>query len=445
MSLSRHSLSEDELRSLAVGNAGRTGIRTLTAARRSRNLLMLAALARLAVERNHRDAYDVATALRRLAAIERVAPDAVATVVHHPPLAAWTFRTVRSLDTGRGNEVRLTRVATAAGAAAVLAGPRLSGKWELPLGSPVERGGQWQVTLPGLGRAVLDSPAPLRLLVTPSGATLVGDGTTVPISRNTDGGWQGLQRLRVTHRDRELRVLLDTMAATGHDKDPEFAEDEPYSPAAASAWTRLLADTWQLLVDHHPTVAEEVAALVTVLMPLIPPAQGHVSATPNDAFGAVALTMPSDPASFALTLAHEVQHVKLTAISDLFPLVEDDATRTFYAPWRTDPRPAFGLLHGVYAHIGVVGFWQRQMAHLTGAAAWSAEVEFDRWRIAAREAGHTLRTSARLTPAGRVFVDGMCDQLTRMSVVPVSAAAHALAEQQLRAHLRTWNATNMRS
>src|SRR5690606_2824855 len=111
---------------------------------------------------------------------------------------------------------------------------------------------------------------------------------------------------------------------------------------------------------------------VRALVPVSPPTgSSGVSATSVDAFGAVALSLPSDAPALAATLVHEFQHTKLSALLDLVPLLRPDRTTPeeqatsgkvaqCYAPWRPDPRPLSGLLQGVYAHLGLCGFWHER-------------------------------------------------------------------------------------
>ena len=53
-----------------------------------------------------------------------------------------------------------------------------------------------------------------------------------------------------------------------------------------------------------------------------------------------------------MTLVHEFQHSKLSAMLDLVPLTDPDDHGRYFAPWRVDPRPLAGLLQGVYAFVG---------------------------------------------------------------------------------------------
>ena len=57
------------------------------------------------------------------------------------------------------------------------------------------------------------------------------------------------------------------------------------------------AGAWELLRLHHPTVAAEVAAVVSAVVPLASPAHGQVSSSSPEAFGAVAMSEPIDARS----------------------------------------------------------------------------------------------------------------------------------------------------
>jgi HEXXH motif-containing protein len=145
----------------------------------------------------------------------------------------------------------------------------------------------------------------------------------------------------------------------------------------------------------------------------------------------VFLSLGPDARSVAVTLAHELQHTKLVALMDLFPLLRPDPAERFYAPWRDDPRPLAGLLHGTYAHLGVAGFWRRERDHDEGG-----HVEFARWRAAALDATATMLGSGRLTEIGRDFVTGMAEVLAGWADEPVPATAleraRALADEHRR-------------
>ncbi|WP_331731939.1 aKG-HExxH-type peptide beta-hydroxylase [Streptomyces sp. NBC_00989] len=82
-----------------------------------------------------------------------------------------------------------------------------------------------------------------------------------------------------------------------------------------------------------------------------------------------------DVRATAAFLVHEARHLELNALLLLTPLVEkrdahgrDDST-VHYASWRSDPRPALGLFHGVFALTGVAAVSRLSAAevdHLAG-------------------------------------------------------------------------------
>jgi len=209
--------------------------------------------------------------------------------------------------------------------------------------------------------------------------------------------------------------------------------------ARVAVWRRRLATGCQILLRHHRSVAEEVAAIMTTLVPLTDPPSGHNSGTFRHAFGLVAMSLPPDGTAAALTLAHEVQHAKLAALMDLFPMVADRPEISCYTPWRPDPRPLPAALQGAYAHLGVTGFWRTQRWHeKEPSKAHQAEVEFARWRSGTAQAVRVLLGSGHLTAVGRVFVMAMSDQLARWSAESVSARAGAAAARLAVEHRLAW-------
>jgi uncharacterized protein len=195
-----------------------------------------------------------------------------------------------------------------------------------------------------------------------------------------------------------------------------------------------------VLERGHPGVAPEVAAAVSVIVPRSRPPSGEVSTTSPETFGAIGMSLPPDPVTCAVTLAHEIQHLKLGALLDIVTLTLPDDGRRYYAPWRDDPRPVRGLLQGAYAYLGVSGFWRRQRK-LPGARQ-QADVEYTRWRAATALAVGTLQSSGRLTSAGHEFVNEMARTLAPWQDEPVPIQAMTLARRAAGAHLARWQSVN---
>ena len=159
-----------------------------------------------------------------------------------------------------------------------------------------------------------------------------------------------------------------------------------------------------MLRRRPPAAAESIAVGVPVIVPLRTQLESDlVSATTPAAFGAVATSWPPDPVTLAETLVHEFQHVKLGALMDMISLTKSGGPKV-YAPWRSDPRPAAGLLQGVYAHLGIARFWAAERnAETEPDAILRAQAQCARWQPAIDLATRTLIDTDCLTPAGLRF------------------------------------------
>jgi HEXXH motif-containing protein len=167
-------------------------------------------------------------------------------------------------------------------------------------------------------------------------------------------------------------------------------------------WRDMLATGWTVLAGTHPELAALVAETVRTVVPLAAPALGgSASATEETSFGAIALALPTDEMAMAAALVHETHHAILGGLADLEPLVRADNPGFLgYAPWRSDPRPAHALLHGIYAHHGIGRFWHRQ--YLVGPEPLRdrAAREFGWLRGMLATAIPVLSESGQLTEAG---------------------------------------------
>ncbi|WP_068923386.1 FxsB family cyclophane-forming radical SAM/SPASM peptide maturase [Planobispora rosea] len=434
MHLGEHRIPARTFSELAAGQGGASAVAQLAAAQRSKHILLVRGVLETARQVGHPRAASVRRAYDLLAAVQRDHPEAVDAVLRHPSVGAWARHTVTALVTGR-EDAAPEQLAGLAAAAAIRSGTVCE------IDVPAVEG---VVTLPSLGQAVL---APTLSRATAhcfaDGADVMADGTVVRVPRDPRQdapGWRGLRTLSAEAEETPLRVVID-------DLDPYRMPGTAnmggrLTPAEVRRWQSTLDGAWSLLVRHHPVVAGEVAAAITVFTPLVPPEQGQSSATSRETFGCVALSTPPDATTLAVTLAHETQHAKLSALLDIVPLTKPDDGSRHYAPWRPDPRPVPGLLQGAYAYLGVADFWRRQRHLETGEAAVEAGAEFARWRAGARMVTETILGSGLLTEPGTAFVAEMADQLDRWADEPVPAASRALARERAEHHLAVWHATN---
>ncbi|MBQ1075613.1 FxsB family radical SAM/SPASM domain protein [Micromonospora sp. C31] len=326
---------------------------------------------------------------RLLVHLDDAHPDAVRAVLAHPFVRRWARRC-------RDGAAELSHLACVAAAAAVRARVRA----DLPV--PVRDG---MVNLPTLGALAVGYERGVVRLVTDDGdVRLAGRRVTADAghddaSGREDGpdGWLPVRSVRLGGD----RLLLE-------DTDPhrecyDLPVERRLSGAAALRWTRQLERAVRRIDAEAAGYAAGVRTLLRAVVPLRAEPTGRFrSAAAGAAFGAVAVTAVPDDATLAVLLVHEVQHLKLSAVLDVCDLFDRDDARTLRVPWRDDPRPVEGVLHGVYAHLAVADVWR----HRPGPAA---EGHFRRYRAWTDEALDALLDLDVLTAAGERFVRGMRD------------------------------------
>lgn len=429
-----HRLPRSVLDELAAGRGGPAAIERLRSAQHSKNLMVVRTLVTLLHQADHPDRTAVEAAYRMLG---RLRPDHLRVALGHPPVAAWAFGTAALLCRG-------DRAATYPGLlAAVAVSAAVRARVDADLDVPLDPATPGRLDLPGLGTVVVP-PRATRARVRCAGGRAevrcAGERIEIGDGRPTDR-WRPTPELHTEHDGLSLTLLLDTRTwrhvPLGVDPGAHRIGGDVTDP---HRWQHRLDGAWRLLTRGHRPVAEEVSAALRALVPLPEPRAGIRSGTFHHGFGSVAMSMPPDSRLAAVTLAHEIQHLKLAALTDLFALVEPGPEEFFYAPWRTDPRPLDGLLHGAYAHLGVAGFWRRQrLRERDRVARHRAEVEFARWTRAAGDTVRVLGTRQRLTAVGRCLVDGMADVLDRWRREPVTPDAAAEADRLLGAHRTRWD------
>jgi HEXXH motif-containing protein len=357
-----------------------------------------------------------------LAAAEQRVPGAVGELLGSPFVgtwAAWCVRVIRG--TARSVSGVGFEIASVAGLAAVAAAVA-----DLPaeLDVPVRDG---RVVLPTLG-AWTDAGhvSAVRVRI----ADGVIDGPDGPVA--TGPGWLGIRRLGGTS------VIID-------DVDP-FRDcyrkpvADRLDPAEAARWDRRYQEAIELLATYAPGRLDELDRGLRSLVPLSTAhAEPGLSATSRAAFGALGLTLPPRPEHLAATLVHEFQHSKLSALIDLVPLYDPDATDLYFAPWRPDPRPVGGLLQGAYAFIAVCDLWHRLMpADRTGAA----RRQFAELRLQVARTVDTLESTPHLTAEGQRIVAGIRQQLDSILSVDLPADVDASARRALAATMDGWLVRN---
>jgi HEXXH motif-containing protein len=371
----------------------------------------------------------VRAAYELLAAAQHWDPANTEIVIRYPAMGAWALRTVRASRGGVSGPVAdgAEPVMLSAVAAAAAIRARLPAEIEVPV-----RAGM--AMLPSLGAAAANGNTAV-VKVSGSGAEVSSADRRVVVPADPHmpaRGWLPLRRIRLGSRN----VLVDDLDPF---RMPALADTAPRLTGADIAeWAAALGKAWSLLETKHATVAAEGAEAITVIVPHLRPPRGHSSSSSSETFGAVAMSQPIDLVTSAVTLAHELQHLKLFALIDLVPLTLPDDGQRYYAPWRDDPRPLDGLLQGTYAFLGVSGFWRQQRGFTGGDAGLYAQIQFARWLAATAQTVETLSSSGRLTAAGQEFVAGMARTLRRWADEPIPEQAREAAQYEARAHLARW-------
>ncbi|MFI5894689.1 HEXXH motif domain-containing protein [Actinoplanes sp. NPDC051513] len=432
--LSRIRLRDETFDQLADGGGDPGVVAELWAGESSRRLVLLRAFldAAVADPASAGPLPSVQEAWSALERAERAAPGEVATILMHPHVGSWLAYTLRRHGGGTTSSApgwvdfgQLHAIAIVACAAAGL---------PLRTSVPLREG---RVMLPRLGMATFDDCRPWDTAeaATEGGKVWLRHGD-VRIDVGPEApGWWPLRSVSVGDEPR-LTVWLD-------DLDPLRDLADPVPPArlsdvALASWTELLTDAWRILVERHRPVADAMAAGVSSLAPL-PSGDGWDtrSASSGDAFGAIVCSLPPDPVTLAVSLSHEFAHIRLGGLMHLISLTEGPGSPCLYAPWRDDPRPAGGLLQGIYAFFGIAAFWRRQRAahDLRGRLA---DFEYAYARAQAREALDVVRLEGGLTGAGGRFTDRLLHELDTWHADPLDDEVRKLAALVADGHRAGW-------
>jgi uncharacterized protein len=374
--LATHRLAAEAFDALAAGPGTVDAIQTLAQMQLSFSRALVASVARSDsrwqdqdLRRAAADGWDL------LCAIEAEHPAAVAEVLAHPYTLAWAERCLRPAADGNPDLDR-AQLAGLAAATAIRAG-RIE-----RVALPVR---ETYVFVPTIGALKVD-------VATGTVATVLTgvDRITIPGQR---GSWLPTRRLT----DGLLQVALE-------DLDPlrdchHFPAAARRTPAQWRTWQADLRAAGQRLTATVPGYASVLGAGLRAVVPLRQGARGDRSATAAQAFGAVALAPTKRPDGLHELLLHEFQHVKLHALTNLHDLFDRSDQRRIKVPWRPDPRPIEGALHGTYAYLALTHLWR------ASGPAWQARSAEQRDWV--RSVADQLADADVLTADGQRFVAGM--------------------------------------
>jgi len=410
---SGHMLTGGQFDSLATGFGDADAVGQLVRAQRSLRRGQLALLRERAdrtADREFLAGFDL------LAQVERDDVGAFDLVLAHPYVRTWADHCLGIIAVGAASLPK-----EAAHLAAIAASAAIRSGLPAEIDVPVIEG---YACLPTLGRLRVREQA-VTVAVTDGcfDARTADRKWRVRLADpESDADWQPVRQLR-----------SGTFAVALEDTDPyrdihELSAADRLGADDVDRWQRQFAVAWPLIERAFPDYLPGLTGGLSTFMPVSDERDEETSASSRHAFGAVAAALPADGDVLALLILHEVQHIKLSAILDLFDLCDPLDTQLFNAPWRDDPRPAEPLLQGAYAHLAVTDYWRVRRRHeLAGEQALAAEERFARWRMLTAEAIETLADSRALTPLGARFVKGMRATVQPWLDEPVPPSALAAA------------------
>jgi len=369
-----HELPERAFDALAAGPGTVDAIATMAQARQSLTRALVAAVAAEGEWRDQDLRQAAADGWAVLCALDGRRPEVVADLFAHPYTATWAIRCLRP-SAGADPDLDRAHLACLAAAAAI----RAAEPAELVV--PVRAG---YVFLPTVGAISVSAGRSAQLIVTDGRARL---------SAPDGGGWLPVRRIS--------GPVLHTIV---EDLDP-FRDCHDWAPAGRLSepewrtWRAALDGSGRRLHRELPAYGTVLAAGLRAVVPLQPSADRMRSSTARQAHGAVALALPAEAHAVDELLIHEFQHVKLNGLLDLYELFDATSTERLKVPWRDDPRPVEGVLHGIYAHLAVSHYWRAR-----GAAHRQKYLRYRSW---VRAAADSLAATGALSKQGERFVTGI--------------------------------------
>lgn len=165
-------------------------------------------------------------------------------------------------------------------------------------------------------------------------------------------------------------------------------------------WVATLTAALAEIAAHLPALRAEIDAGLLLIVPVGYDEERHLSASYQEAIGAIYLSLHPQPRTLAEAILHEFSHNKLHALLEQGPLLENAWSPLYASPVRPDPRPLHGVLLAAHAFFPVARLYEALLA------AGDEPPAPLRARLRAVAAGNhaaveTLQAHARPTALGR--------------------------------------------
>lgn len=176
-------------------------------------------------------------------------------------------------------------------------------------------------------------------------------------------------------------------------------------------------------IERYASDCFEQMSATTKIVGLKPIEHGeYTNVSFSELPGLMLLSVIDNPQVMADRMIHEFHHNRLFHLEDHDAILDPagPADSAFYSPWRDDPRPLRGVLHGLYVYIAVGRYWLniwRSVEDVDIDRAFVAD-QSRRVILQCRKAQATLADNAVFTPLG----EGLFSQI-RVDIETLEDAA----------------------
>lgn len=198
----------------------------------------------------------------------------------------------------------------------------------------------------------------------------------------------------------------------------------------------------ELITLADAKVGNEIESTIKWYWPIYTPDKRmvHNSFSINPLHGAIFLSEHYSYLAMAEAMVHEFYHNQLSLLMTVDQYFNQPDQPTLYSPWRKDPRPLFGLYHGIYVFTGLLEYYQ------SGREEPKLAKYHDYFRIRQEEIYFQLRTAItqvpkrRLRQPGEIVFEELCTIVKRRGQL-LGLQDAALPKSQL-IHSQEWMSAN---
>jgi HEXXH motif-containing protein len=310
---------------------------------------------------------------------------------------------------------------------------------------------QWRLSLAGLGIVLQfrrDVPLIVECQVRDTCVTFSSRGQHIGTAVINDLESDGSPAITGEIRAYKLPRASSFLELNWADKDlwlvgklenfiPELTE------SGTDQWMQMLDRSIHIIDAVDPLLSAEIRAALSIVVPVeSPDSNRHLSASAEEIWGAIHMSWSPLVEVIVEALVHEYLHNKLSALLLVDPLIVGPTREAiYYSPWRPDPRPLSGILHGVFVFQGITAFWydclRTPMEKLSGDVVIKA-LHLRHSQVLRGVA--ELKAHAECTDLGLELLETIEDRMRSIELPHLPDATRELLSQQLNSHETSWQA-----